>query len=727
MSLAERELPFVCANEHELPHPDAPLEWWYLNGWYATPHGARRHFFLALFCSRSPATGDPPAFQLMLSRLDEGSRAYHTCTRIDGMMVDRAKQIVHGLAAAVDTRVHSAFCDELDCDVAPAPIVTDDAKVECSDDVLDVLWRDFLLSQDDSGFSLRFDEPGSADRCSFSLESLRPRAEVEGGVGWGRGKMAYIIYPRLQLRGTRGGDPVTGEAWLDHQWGGYSMLASADAGKQLCAWEWISANLDDGTDWMFCLHRDGRTGEIVGKYLTVYGPDGCAETMHDFEMRATRTWVSPRTYIRHPIAWHIEVSSFKASFDFEPLAADQEVPVFGLMRAIWEGAGRITGVISGRHVHGRAVAEAHGFGYVFDVKQFLDTAAERITGRLSELLPRPATPAATAAMAGKPKAKYDDAIYDATIAAPVWDLLDRNGKCWRPIFGLLMLEALGVDHPVYERLLAATELAHVGALIIDDIQDDSLLRRGDKCIHLKYGTDVAINAANATYFIPLLAVSEQKTLTGAQRAAISATISRQFMRAHLGQGMDLYYGRNMSCGNLAQWLKCRPENAIKEMYAMKTSGIVEGLAETAAIVARSPARSRRVCASYARSLGIAFQIVDDVHNFSASPRWRKTSGEDLAEGKLTYVIVRALTWLTGSSSARLAEILCSPELRACKDAISEGTDLIVRSGALEQCRDEARAMLRDSWSRVKPCLLPSHARIMLRCLGEHLVDLDFGA
>ncbi len=69
----------------------------------------------------------------------------------------------------------------------------------------------------------------------------------------------------------------------------------------------------------------------------------------------------------------------------------------------------------------------------------------------------------------------------------------------------------------YEQLLCVlTECIHNGALIIDDIEDDSLLRRGDTTIHLRYGVDVAINAGNTLYFLPPALVQEHPQLTDEQ-------------------------------------------------------------------------------------------------------------------------------------------------------------------------------------------------------------------
>ena len=77
-----------------------------------------------------------------------------------------------------------------------------------------------------------------------------------------------------------------------------------------------------------------------------------------------------------------------------------------------------------------------------------------------------------------------------------------------------MLEALGTPSADYQMLLAMmTELAHTGTLVIDDIEDRAQVRRGAEAIHLRYGIEVAINATNTVYFLPLLVLSNYPHLS----------------------------------------------------------------------------------------------------------------------------------------------------------------------------------------------------------------------
>lgn len=92
---------------------------------------------------------------------------------------------------------------------------------------------------------------------------------------------------------------------------------------------------------------------------------------------------------------------------------------------------------------------------------------------------------------------------------PIYDLLERGGKQWRPLLGMMFAEAFGRDLQQYEAnkdiyfACGLTEIVHNGSLMIDDIEDGSKMRRGDQCTHLKFGVDVAVNAGNFMMVSPI--------------------------------------------------------------------------------------------------------------------------------------------------------------------------------------------------------------------------------
>ena len=327
---------------------------------------------------------------------------------------------------------------------------------------------------------------------------------------------------------------------------------------------------------------------------------------------------------------------------------------------------------------------------------------------------------------GPPVWKRSPEIYTEMISKPVWDLLSRKGKHWRPIFGPLMLETLGVDSKQYESLMAVIlELSHTGALIIDDIEDDSLVRRNDKCIHLRYGVDVAINVGNMLYFIPYLLVKDYPGLDKLQQLGVYEIMVSVWVRAHLGQSQDIYWTRANSPAALEKWTNSDFQKELFEMYRYKTASAVEGVAELCAVIAAVDQDTRIALVKLARIFGVAFQIIDDVNNFSTSDKWTKVCAEDLISGKPTYPVITALRRLNARKSSRLKRIVGNKSLRTKPAILVEAIGLIRSSGALDECREHAKKMIEKEWKYFSGYVKSSEAKIMLRMMCTSLLNVAY--
>jgi geranylgeranyl pyrophosphate synthase len=267
------------------------------------------------------------------------------------------------------------------------------------------------------------------------------------------------------------------------------------------------------------------------------------------------------------------------------------------------------------------------------------------------------------------------------------------------------------------------ELLHNASLIIDDIQDDSALRRGQEAIHRRYGLKVAISAANTAYFLPLLLVLDHAALTAAEKQAICEAYQRQMVRAHLGQSLDIFWSDTLSAAQLEGWMADSIGPKILQMYALKTAAPIEGLAETALVLAGVGPEVRQPVVRFARSMGLAFQLIDDIENFSSSPGWGKQRGEDLRAGKLTYLILRALERLAPPDRGFLRDVLCQPDRRRDAEVLNRGIELVMHSGACQQVREEARALVAPAWEALSLRVPPSSSKTELRFLWESLMEL----
>lgn len=715
--------------EPEPAHETQAVEWWFVQGAYAGADGAWMALLVTLFRS-NVRHGDDAApengFQLVLAVLDAEGRN-HTVTWIDEPVLREAAEKLRTRRSPIDPVVQRALLEELEAHGPPRPIQVKARPSQFRASPLEVRWEGFALWQEGGVFHLEFDEPGTGRPVRLRLLADAGRMRVprdRTAVPLGAG-MAYRTYPRLRLEGTRdGAEPLRGHAWLDHQWGSTDWFHDPTA-KTLLGWDWFGINLDDGSDWLVMLHRDARSGAPVAHQATMRGADGRTRTSRRFTLTPLRFWESPRTHVRYPVAWRIEVEDLDAVLEFEPAADDQEVPTFSINHGLWEGAGRVRGTVAGRPVAGRARGEFQGYGYVFDHDAAVRRMAERVDARLEEVVPRRFETSHIEALVGPARWSHEVDAYTRTLSVPLWDLVDRSGKRWRPLLGLLLLESLGVASAPYERLICSLELIHAGALIVDDIEDGSLLRRGEECLHLRYGLDVALNTGNALYFLPGAVLMRHPLLSAEQRLRLHEIKEQVCIEAHCGQATDIHWSRTLTPGDLRRRLAKDVEAKILQMYAFKTAAASKGVAECAAAIAGANRETAAACREFGLALGVSYQVIDDVHNFSRSPDWTKTPGEDIASGKLTYVIVAALRRLDPPGRARLEGILGSEALRRDPACVREGAELVRASGALEASAARAREWMEEAWAAFSKHLPPTPPKIMLRAMVLTLVDCAF--
>ena len=90
-------------------------------------------------------------------------------------------------------------------------------------------------------------------------------------------------------------------------------------------------------------------------------------------------------------------------------------------------------------------------------------------------------------------------------------------------------------------LAAFCEILHNGSLIIDDIEDDSSIRRNKECVHKLFGNDVSINAGNFMYFTPMLAVFNSSKYSSELKNKLFKIYLEEIVQLHIGQGWDIVW------------------------------------------------------------------------------------------------------------------------------------------------------------------------------------------
>ncbi|CAJ0963168.1 unnamed protein product [Ranitomeya imitator] len=176
-----------------------------------------------------------------------------------------------------------------------------------------------------------------------------------------------------------------------------------------------------------------------------------------------------------------------------------------------------------------------------------------------------------------------------------------------------------------EVIIEVTEMLHNASLLIDDIEDNSKLRRGFPVAHSIYGVPSVINSANYVYFLGL----EEKVLTLNHPQAVHV-FTQQLLELHRGQGLDIYWRDTYTCPTEAEY---------KAMVLQKTGGLF-GLAIGLMQLFSSYDKDLKPLLN---TLGLFFQIRDDYANLhSKEYTENKSFCEDLTEGKFSFPTIHAI-------------------------------------------------------------------------------------
>jgi geranylgeranyl pyrophosphate synthase len=219
--------------------------------------------------------------------------------------------------------------------------------------------------------------------------------------------------------------------------------------------------------------------------------------------------------------------------------------------------------------------------------------------------------------------------WQTPLSEPLLELLGRDGKYFRSklveVAYQLGLPPGGPAMPAALPLIV--EVLHAGSLIIDDIEDDSESRRGKPALHRLVGVPLALNAGNWLYFLPHRLL-EQLRLEGKVELELRRAIDRAVLRCHYGQALDL--GVRVSA---------LPRTEVFDLVSLstrlKTGSLLELAAELGAIAASATPALLAALQGFARSYGVALQMLDDASGLY-HPRRAHKAHEDLCGGRLTW-------------------------------------------------------------------------------------------
>ena len=184
----------------------------------------------------------------------------------------------------------------------------------------------------------------------------------------------YLSFTRMAAAGTLTMEgealAVTGSAWMDHEF--FSDYLTEDK----IGWDWMSVQLDDGTDLMLFGIRDAQGGYGPDTFGTFVDSGGGARAIEPggVAFRPGRRWRSDATGAEYPVEWQVEVPDLGLWLDVHPRIDAQEVVTErGILPAYWEGAVRFTGAREGRPLAGVGYLEMTGYAGKLDIGSIGET------------------------------------------------------------------------------------------------------------------------------------------------------------------------------------------------------------------------------------------------------------------------------------------------------------------------------------------------------------------
>lgn len=282
-----------------------------------------------------------------------------------------------------------------------------------------------------------------------------------------------------------------------------------------------------------------------------------------------------------------------------------------------------------------------------------------------------------------------------SVNVPLWDLLDRGGKRWRPILGLMVAKYFNINIEDYEKnknlynIIGCIEILHNATLIIDDVIDRSEFRRNKPCTYKIFGEGMAINAGIGLFYYPINSV--MRNMNESHRGKFLVNYINEMTAINFGQTIDF------EMNNSKRIIK---ESNYNDTVLCKT-GVFPRLMvkQICDICVSKDNKNQKTITDLLKVmdlLSIAFQIEDDLLNLNENELSKNKGflGEDIFEGKLTLLVIKANENLNKYDSDRLREIL----FMKTKDPklILEAIDLIKHGKGFEIAIDYCEKYAREA-------------------------------
>ena len=283
-------------------------------------------------------------------------------------------------------------------------------------------------------------------------------------------------------------------------------------------------------------------------------------------------------------------------------------------------------------------------------------------------------------------------------------IIDSGGKRLRPMLVIMAARACGYQGRHHVTLAAIIEFIHTATLLHDDVVDDSDLRRGKETAHAVWGNAASVLVGDFLYsrsFQMMVGVDSMRVMEDL------ANTTNTIAEGEVEQLLNLY----------------DPEVSQQRYFSViekKTARLFEAACQLGAVLTGREDLATAL-ATFGRELGTAFQVADDVLDYSAdADKLGKNSGDDLAEGKVTLPLILCREQAGEEDRKLIDESIRKGDL----GQIHRITSLIRDSGALDQAIQVAHERANAALAAIAP-LAPSPWKDAMEQLARYSVTRDY--
>jgi len=253
-------------------------------------------------------------------------------------------------------------------------------------------------------------------------------------------------------------------------------------------------------------------------------------------------------------------------------------------------------------------------------------------------------------------------------------IVDAGGKRLRPMLTLLASKACGIDSQQHIPMAAVIEFIHTATLLHDDVVDMSTLRRGRPTANAKWNNPSSVLVGDFIYsraFQVLVKIGDMR---------IMKIIADTTNKIAEGEVLQLIAKNNPSAS----------EANYMQVIENKTAILFQAAAQCGALLANADEASEKGLQNFGKSIGMAFQLIDDVLDYAGDATdLGKNIGDDLAEGKPTLPLIYAIEKGDKQQQKLIQQALRTEQLNP--EMLKDVIEIVRQSGGLEYTQSLAKA------------------------------------